>query len=42
MHSAIGEPNFGILRAGQKGEVNSEDFRLPFEHEWEYAARGGI
>lgn len=21
--------------------VNSEDFRLPFEHEWEYAARGG-
>lgn len=21
--------------------VNSEDFRLPYEHEWEYAARGG-
>ena len=21
--------------------VNSEDFRLPFEHEWEYASRGG-
>ena len=24
-----------------EGQVNSEDFRLPFEHEWEYAARGG-
>ncbi|MFK7932857.1 MAG: SUMF1/EgtB/PvdO family nonheme iron enzyme [Saprospiraceae bacterium] len=23
------------------GGVNSEDFRLPFEHEWEYASRGG-
>ena len=21
--------------------VNTEDFRLPFEHEWEYASRGG-
>lgn len=27
-------------RAGAKGEVNSEEFRLPFEAEWEYAARG--
>jgi len=24
------------------GETNGEEFRLPFEHEWEYAARGGL
>ncbi len=32
---------WNMYRATQKGEVNTEDFRLPFEHEWEYASRGG-
>ncbi len=31
---------WNTYRGTSKGEVNSEDFRLPFDAEWEYAARG--
>lgn len=32
---------FNSGQSSKKGAVNTEDFRLPSEHEWEYAARGG-
>ncbi len=32
---------YNTAQAKRKGGINTEDFRLPSEHEWEYAARGG-
>ena len=42
MHSVTGEPSCGTLtlKPGAMGST-TEDFRLPTEHEGEYAARGG-
>ncbi len=32
---------WNMYQSDREDGVNTEDFRLPFEHEWEYASRGG-